>query len=367
MVGRRMEDGSTGEGFEPALTIARFVLAEATDAEYEALHRLLEHVRTERDPGEPPTPPSVTMHRFRNFPAFLEAHAWTVTRTGAEEVIGFGAVYLPLTSENGHLAEFTLAVHAEHRRRGIGRRLLARVVDLVATRERRLLVGATYGQVPAGEGFMRRLGATPGVEAQTHQLDLARLDRGLVARWLEAERQHVDTYEIGLWEGPYPDGEIEAIAALHDVMNHQPRDDLEVHDETTTPEQLRDLERFWFAEGRTRWTLFLRARATGTLVGFTDIALDDRRPELGLQGSTGVFPEHRRQGLGRWLKAAMIRRLLAERPEVRFVRTTNADSNTAMRRINEDLGFTPYASECVWQVATQDALAFLRGATPPAG
>ncbi len=358
----RSEDESTRDG---PFVVTPFVFADATDAQYEALNRLLDLVRIERDPGEPPTPTSVLMHRFRHLPSFVEVHAWTVTRDGREEVVGFGAAYLPLTPENGHLAEFSLAVHTDVRRQGIGRRLFTCIVEAAVARGRRLLVGATEGRVPAGEAFMLRIGATPGVKAQTHQLDLSGIDRGLVGRWLEIQGQHVDTYEIGRWNGPYPDDEIEAVAALYDVMNGQPRDDLEVHDERMTPDQLRELERFSLTDGKTRWTLFLRARADGALVGFTDVVLDARRPELALQGNTGVFPEHRRRGLGRWLKAAMLQGLLAERPDVRFVRTTNADSNAAMRRINEDLGFVPYASVCMWQVTTSDALASLTTASWP--
>jgi mycothiol synthase len=345
---------------------APFALTEASDAQYQALNRLLNDLRAERQPDDPPTPLSVTVHHCRNFPSFIEPHAWAVMSDDGNRMIAFGVAYVSLVPENRHLAQISLDVHADGRRQGIGRHLLGHLVDAAVSRDRRLLVAATNGRIPAGEAFMLRLGASRGVMAQTHQLDLAGLDRQLVTAWLDRGHRHEEAYEIGWWEGPYPEDELEAIAALHDVMNQQPRDQLEVNDERMTPERLRDIERFSLTEHATRWTIFLRARDTGAFVGFTDIGLDAQRPELAQQGNTGVFPEHRGQGLGRWLKATMLQRLLDERPGVRLVRTTNADSNAAMRRINVELGFVPYSSECMWQVATGDARAYLRSRSPRA-
>ncbi len=58
----------------------------------------------------------------------------------------------------------------------------------------------------------------------------------------------------------------------------------------------------------------------------------------------------------------MLDRVLRERPQVRFVRTGNADSNAAMLRINHQLGFKPYIAHCVWQVETDKVLDYLNSA-----
>ena len=66
-------------------------------------------------------------------------------------------------------------------------------------------------------------------------------------------------------------------------------------------------------------------RATGKFAGYSETVWNPNRPEQLRQDMTGVFPQYRGKGLGRWLKAAMLEKVLRERPQVKFVRTGNAD------------------------------------------
>ena len=57
----------------------------------------------------------------------------------------------------------------------------------------------------------------------------------------------------------------------------------------------------------------------------------------------------------------MLREVRQEWPELRYVRTGNADSNAAMLKINYELGFKPYRSQTIWQVGLAQVQAYLAG------
>jgi GNAT superfamily N-acetyltransferase len=105
--------------------------------------------------------------------------------------------------------------------------------------------------------------------------------------------------------------------------------------------------------------MYVRERDTGRFAGMTEVTWHPNRPEIINQGMTAVFPQDQGRGLGRWLKAAMLEKILRERPQARWVRTGNADSNAAMLKINRELGFVPYESHYVWQVETDQVEGYL--------
>lgn len=329
--------------------------AELSDQDLLAIYRLELAFHEEASPGDPFRVPDryVAAQRVRH----PESHRRAFLLRAGEEICGVGWAFWTLRDENRHLAKVHLGVLPEHRRVGLGTRLLDAVAGHARDDGRDLLHSWTGDRQVAGEAFCRAVGAKPGLVTHENRLRLAEVDRNLLARWI-AGGEALPDYELQFVELPTPEPLLAAAAEIAQVMNTAPRDDLDSEDEKFSPENLGSWEQEMLAGGHRGWRLYARHRPTGALVGLTQIEWLEAEPQVLEQGDTGVLREHRGHGLAKWLKAAMLEKVFAEIPAAEQVVTGNAYSNDAMLAINHALGFRPAGTWTVWQVETEAVLRY---------
>lgn len=324
-------------------------------ASFERIHSLFTCIETERNPDDPPISIEMLKQRWQNQPDFVNIQAWVIEPQPDQPFVASAwAVYLE-TEENRHLMQVMIGVLPAFRRQGLGRRLLQQIVEYTRSKQRQLLLFMTSSRVPAGVAFMQAMGATMAMESRPNELRLAEVQVELVQRWLAAAQGLETNYSLHFWDDAYTDSQIPDMLLLHELGNQAPRDDLDLEDFRITAEQLRQADESLIARGQQRWTAVVHERRTGRPVGFTELILERERPALLHQDLTGVFPEFRNQGIGRWLKAAMLDRVLREWPEGRVIRTGNAGSNAPMLKINSELGFRADHVNQAWQVDVEQA------------
>ena len=336
--------------------ISQMNITEATISEYAALNKIINIVRKERQPDDPPLPLDETTNQMKNLPSFVDLKMWSVWNDDHSEMIAMGNVGLMHTDENQHMAQFDIIVHPEARCQGIGKQLLGHISAAAQADQRQLLLTDTNDRIPAGEAFMQRLGAKRGLEGHINQLRVDEIDPDLLQRWLQEGQKNTAEFELGIWEGAYPEEQLNEIVQLMELTNQQPLGDLAIEDMHITPQQLREMEKMDTASGNQRFTFFVLEKTSGKFAGYTETVWNANRPEILRQDMTGVFPEYRGKGLGRWLKAAMLTHMLTVRPQIKFVRTQNADTNAAMLHINNEMGFKPYMTSILWQIDISQVL-----------
>lgn len=311
----------------------------APDDDLAGVHALETAFHHELLPEDPLDPLDRFMARCRT-PWPYEEVRWWVARERSR-VTGFAALWLSrITPENRHLAWCTAAVAPDRRREGIGAQLLGPVLD-AAEADERTVIGFGTGRDHQAAAWCRRLAGAPRYTERMSRLHLHRVDRALLEEWVRRAKERADGYELGGFEGACPAEHLEEFARARNVMNSAPREELDMDDEEVTPEQVAERQRWFAAVGITPRVLWARHADSGEIAGYTALLHDRWTPWKVDQGDTGVWHQHRERGLGRWLKAAMLLRVLDERPEARWIDTENAGTNRAMLAINDALGFGP--------------------------
>lgn len=298
-----------------------------TDAELGEIYALSRQVISAAAPGDPPFTLAELVSFTRHSPEDVKSLEWVVD-----------GGYASLHWREGNPEAFVgLAVAEPARRRGLGSHLLAFVAEQARGTGHKTLIGAFADA--AGAGFAAHHGARLGNSDLVSTLHLP----------TELEPRPVPGYTLRSWVGPAPEELIESWARAMNAINDAPHTE-EVSDWLITPEKVRDQEASVAARGRqARVTVALDA--DGEIVGSTELRLGPEPGTIARTDDSSVVAAHRRKGLARWLKTESLAALMAARPDVRIVRTSNDATNTGMLAVNHSVGFKTVAT---WTHATID-------------
>jgi len=334
-------------------TLDRVDPATLPQPEQEAIARLFQRMSKEVVPEDPERPLAAILPRLRSRVP-NEWNARVRARDAKGDVAGWAGISRSLNEpENAHIGWTEVMVHPAHRRKGLGRALLSELARASEGQHPELLfMGMANDRVPAGEAFLSAVRAQPGLPMKTNQLILADVDRTQVAEWARID---APGYTLERIDNVVPDRVIQAYLAASNGMNDAPRGDLRMADWKLTIEHVRDRES-WFKQIGIEWWLIVAVHdATGEGAGFTEVTYDPKQPWVIWQQGTATAPKHRGHKLGLWMKAANLQRILQERPEARYIRTGNANTNAQMLGINTQLGFKQAWQSTIWQLPLSDA------------
>jgi GNAT superfamily N-acetyltransferase len=249
--------------------------------------------------------------------------------TGADgRPLGVATLWVPAA---GDIADLQVRVHPAERRTAVGTGLLGAVAEAATGHGMRGLLTEAVREGSAGDHFCRARGLRRALALTYTRLELA--GAAPVAA-------PVPGYRLEYWEGVVPDDRAETFARARPAMDDMPMDQAGYVAEPW------DVERLHFIAGAVEQRgeiLCTVAAVTGddTIAGFTELVVPGDGAGDAQHYGTGVLPAHRGRGLAVWMKAESITRARARFPRLAGLLADTADSNGAMRRVNEILGYRP--------------------------
>ena len=265
-------------------------------------------------------------HRDAKLPARARRATWVAEVDGP--IVGWGEAEFDWTAERDDIGQVFVLVHSSHRRRGIGQELFGLATGHLTDHGATELRTWSFAD---GKPFLEQRGFTPAREERLSALDPRTIDTSALDDLPPGFR--VTTL------GDLDDRRREVYALFAEALEDVPADH---------PERRLSFEEF--EEETLEDPDLSRGGSAIVLDGDRPVALsfvgvDDARG-FAEQHLTGTARSHRRRGLARVAKLAVVRWCAGA--GVTRLLTGNDSTNAAMLALNDALGFRPFATETEW-------------------
>ncbi|WP_323794266.1 GNAT family N-acetyltransferase [Nocardioides sp.] len=258
--------------------------------------------------------------------------------------VGFCIVYLSL-HDNLDKCWIEVKVDPAEQHRGFGRLLLERAVEVATVEGRTAVVIETvlpfdrvtdhrYRRFAEAAGFtlanVEIIRDLP-LPVATDQLDA----------WAARAALKSSDYRIETHVNVVPENLVPSLVVLHGQLGvDAPTGEVDWEEELITPERFTESRAALVAAGRTMYETVAIA-PDGTVAAQSTISVPPAGRLDVSQWGTFVHREHRGHTLGLAVKVANLRAVQEAHPEMRRVRTQNAETNDWMVAINVEMGFEP--------------------------
>jgi GNAT superfamily N-acetyltransferase len=329
----------------PDPTIEENALADLPTEVVAGICELKSIIWQELVPSDPLMTPDAALSELLSAPA--QTAEQLVIAKVADTVVGIGMSHHPTSSANANLLTVTVEVHPSHRRVGIGRLLLRALLS--AGRKAGCDSILSWGpRTTTTNSFWDAFGMSEVQRSSRSRAVISAIDADAMANWAAASTARSNGYQMRSFVGACPNRYMEIYTTALNGMQDAPSDGLAANYEPLDKLGVRSSEARLADRGGTGHVI-LAVDSAGKAAGLTEVAMFGHTPGVVFQQTTTTLAEHRRQGLGRWLKAEMYYHIIGEWPDANVIETGNADSNTSMLAVNAGMGFAPFLSYTIRQ------------------
>lgn len=339
---------------EQTWTITEFVPKEATADEWRKFHEYRRIRHMDLRPDDPIIPDELVEEQMKMDNPFGENWHFTIY-DGNRKVSGFSAGVskpeAPGYESGKHLIYGGGGALKEYRRRGIGRLWLRKALELTEQTGRSVFTSGA--EEDDGHAFLRWAGFEEKLVGAENRLNFKEIDWDMVSRWISEGPQRSPDTKLEFYENRLPEDFWEEYAtSITPLLNTMPFDDLDHGEIVMTAEVLREHYRRGDAMKAEHHVAITR-EPDGNISGMTDVFWIPSKPTFVEQQFTGVDPDARGRGLGKWLKAYMLNFLRDRYDGLEWVSTGNANSNDPMLAINKKLGFKEFKGGSSYQISKE--------------
>jgi GNAT superfamily N-acetyltransferase len=321
---------------------------------WKRFHELRRMRQKESRPDDPVQPDEEVEARMKKGNPFEFQHYYEISRGGVMLSSFYGETVTPKNAEyetNKHLFWIDGYVRPDTRRRRVGALWLPVVAQLMD--QYGCTVVGTSTLEESGHGFLKWLGAEPKLTEIESRLKLSEVDWPMMERWTKEGAERSPQTKLEIYDGQLPDAILPDFAPqLTSLLNTMPFESLDIGTIIVTPERIKDWYERQAMVGEVQHTVLTR-EPDGVISGMTDLTWAPYRRTQIHQQFTGVRPDARGRGLGKWIKAAMVLHVRERYPDAQWVVTENAHSNGPMLTINRAMGFKPYRTMVEYQMSRE--------------
>ncbi|KAA2252860.1 GNAT family N-acetyltransferase [Solihabitans fulvus] len=276
----------------------------APEADLVGYHRVMAAWWRTDKPDLPPLTYDDCVGRLKTpFPGFGEEVLWVARHQG--EILGFATVDF-LEQEGSHIALTEINVDPGVRRQGIGTTMLRALLPELRVRDRDVV-----------EGWQLTVGGDGPKWAESRGFRTVHTVLMQTLEFSEADPTLWDVvvppgYRTRRWIGAAPEELVASYAEARQAIHDAPLGELEYQEPDWTVARVREHETELRAAGTEQRVVVVVHESTGTVAGLTELGVHPNDLTWGYQRDTAVLTAYRGHGLGRCIKAEMIRWLLGQ-------------------------------------------------------
>lgn len=352
---------------QPEWTIVAWDPNRAGPELWQAFHVYRRQRAKEHDATNPVTEDAVVEGHIRKPDVWSIDHRY-LARAG-DRVVGACTISASKPGSAGyesgkHIMYTNLAVLEDWQRRGIASAWLPEMARRM--HEHEATVMTLHSSEPSGQAFLDWVGAESKMVERVSRLYFDQVDWSQLADWEAALAVRAPGTTLELYPDRLPEAFLkEYCPAREEMMNLMPFEDMEHGRIEIRPEDFEEMYKRLALDESAHHT-YISREPDGRISGITDISWSPKDSGVVHQWFTGVHPDYRGRGLGKALKAAMLRYANERYEGLTWVSTGNAASNASMLAINEAMGFRVHRVYHTYQIGLDALEAFVadRGIPP---